>query len=275
MLVGISLVSTIGLAATLFTLLRGRIETPWPWVNTDVVLLVGLSVAILAFVVYLTGQQRCVTLLRRHLEGLEAERAARMRQHYERLMALLNVSRIMGSETNLQAVFDAITRTCVEIFDCERVSLMQLDPANQELAVQSATGRGDVSRVVGARLRLGEGIAGRVAEEGKALILRRDDVRRFQGSDPQDLRMTEAMVVPIVVRGELVGVLNVGTRSPEVHYDDEDLKALQVFAENAGACIRHAEQAEWMRQTIQRLDASRQGAGGAGTPDPAPVTRNS
>jgi hypothetical protein len=33
-----------------------------------------------------------------------------------------------------------------------------------------------------------------------------------------------------------------------------------VFAENAGACIRHAEQAEWMRNTIEKLrEQSRSG----------------
>jgi hypothetical protein len=31
------------------------------------------------------------------------------------------------------------------------------------------------------------------------------------------------------------------------------MHALEVFAENAGACIRHAEQAEWMRKTIAGL----------------------
>jgi GAF domain-containing protein len=70
--------------------------------------------------------------------------------------------------------------------------------------------------------------------------------------------MNEAMVVPIKVRDELVGVLNVGSASAETSYDDEDLQSLQVFSENAGTCIRHAQQAQWMRNTIQQLQSQLQ-----------------
>jgi len=64
-----------------------------------------------------------------------------------------------------------------------------------------------------------------------------------------------AIVVPIQVRDEMVGVINIASEKPGSTYDEEDLRALQVFAENVGSCIRHAEQAEWMRQIIQRHTA--------------------
>ena len=56
-----------------------------------------------------------------------------------------------------------------------------------------------------------------------------------------------------MVRDELVGVLNISSRAPNTIYVEEDLRALEVFAENAGTCIRQAERAEWMRQTIDRM----------------------
>ncbi len=34
----------------------------------------------------------------------------------------------------------------------------------------------------------------------------------------------------------------------------EYLRALEVFAENAGTCIRQAERSEWMRQTIEQMN---------------------
>jgi len=64
------------------------------------------------------------------------------------------------------------------------------------------------------------------------------------------------MVVPIMIRNELVGVINVSTLSPETTYTADDLKALQVFAENTGAYIRHTEQAHWMRKTIKNLQSN-------------------
>jgi GAF domain-containing protein len=61
------------------------------------------------------------------------------------------------------------------------------------------------------------------------------------------------MVVPIIVRDELVGVLNVSSRSRDVVYDENDLLALQGFASSAGACIRHTEQASWIRRMVPQL----------------------
>ncbi len=255
-LVGISLVATLGLASTLFFMLRRRIETPWPWVNTDLVLLVGLALTISAYIIYLTSQQRNLTALLNKVQGLEKDRTERIRQQHERLMALLNVSRIMGSETNTQNVFDAITKTCKEIFDADRVSLMLVDSSTHELVVQSATGNSDMSKALGSREPLGQGIAGWVAQHGEPRIVVPEDMKNLPATKTEGKRISEAMVVPILVRGELVGVLNVGSTSTEVHFGQDDLQALQVFAENAGSCIRHAEQADWMRQTIQALQAA-------------------
>lgn len=255
-LVGISLVSTLGLASTLFFILRRRIETPWPWVNTDLVLLVGLALTISAYIIYLTSQQRHLTALLNKVQGLEKDRAERIQQQHERLMALLNVSRIMGSETNTQNVFDAITKTCKEVFAADRVSLMLVDGSTQELVVQSATGNADISKALGSREPLGQGIAGWVAQQGEPRIVVPDDMKSLPATKTEGKRPCEAMVVPILVRGELVGVLNVGSTSPQMHFGQDDLQALQVFAENAGSCIRHAEQADWMRQTIQALQAA-------------------
>jgi len=133
-----------------------------------------------------------------------------------------------------------------------------MDAKNAELVVQSVAGNVDPEKVIGVRQRLGEGIAGWVAQQGDAMVV---GDHEFQKIKPQDLagkRMNEAMVVPIKVRDELVGVLNVGSASADTRYGEDDLKALQVFSENAGTCIRHAQQAQWMRNSIQKLQAQLQ-----------------
>jgi transcriptional regulator with GAF, ATPase, and Fis domain len=61
------------------------------------------------------------------------------------------------------------------------------------------------------------------------------------------------MVVPIIVKDEIVGVLNICTREPGKFYDEEDLRSLQVFAENAGTCIHHSEQMAWMQESNREL----------------------
>jgi hypothetical protein len=62
------------------------------------------------------------------------------------------------------------------------------------------------------------------------------------------------MVVPIIVRDDLVGVLNVSSRSKDIIYESEDLLALEGFSSSAGVCIRHTEHVNWMRQMVPHLN---------------------
>jgi GAF domain-containing protein len=178
-----------------------------------------------------------------------------------RLCALLRVSRIMGFHSDLQSVFDSIMASCLEGFSCDQASLMLLDSSRQRLVVRAARGHEDVSKVLGSEKQIGEGIAGWVAQNKTSLILG----RAGEPTEHPELpllsdALSAAIVVPIILREELVGVINVGSRAPGTEYNVDDLQALNVFAENAGACIRHAEQAEWMRKTIDGLrEQSRSG----------------
>jgi signal transduction protein with GAF and PtsI domain len=165
----------------------------------------------------------------------------------------LNVSRIMSTITNIQDVFDTITRLSAEAFECDRASLMLYDEKTQELVVRS-TSEGEKSPILNKRNKIGDGIAGWVAVNRKPLLLGgAADFKKYPGLKQRNAQIIAAMVVPIILRDELVGILNISSKRPDVTYDDVDLKALEVFAANAGACIRHSEQAAWMRKTIQNL----------------------
>ena len=251
LLAGVSIVSTVGLAIATTPFLKLHVTSLWPWAHTHMVLLGGLTASIIVLVVHLTLQQNRLTGIRNQVNSLGDESSERARRHNARLHALLNVSRIMGSVTNPDNVFNCITKTCIELFDCQQASLMLLNQETQELEMKSATGHIEQGKVTDARQKLGEGIAGWVAEKHQPLILGRDtDPSMYPDLKLRSLNLTAAMVVPIVLRNQLVGVLSISSRTPETQYTEEDLRSLQVFAENAGTCIRHAEQAEWMRNTI-------------------------
>ncbi len=257
MIAGVSVLTTLGLATGALTVMRERVAQIWPWANTDVALMVSLSVVMVLFTLYLTIQQRHLGALRRHLRREREAANERVRRHCDRLFSLLTVSRAVGTETDPEAIFDVITRSCLDTFDGEQVSLMLVDRASGALEVRAATGHRDPKKVLGARIQMGEGIAGWVGENRKPLLLGKTvDAAKYPGFKPKSEAISAAMVVPIEVRGELVGVLNVSSRSGDRDYGEDDLQALQVFAENAGIAVRHAEQADWMRQTIQRLDAA-------------------
>lgn len=270
LLAAITVVSTLGLAVAIAPLLSARIADVWPWANTDIVLLAGLALCIGLLVWHLTAQQRRVLEIRRHIERMQEDVQTRRRQQSARLHALLNVSRMMGAVTDPEKMFKGITNTCIEIFECQQASLMLVDKEHRTLLVRAATGHLEGEKVSSASQAISDGIAGWVASHRRPLILSPDtDMSKYPGLELRSLDLTAAMVVPIVTRDELVGVLNISSRVPDVEYTDDDVRALEVFAENAGACIRHMERAEWMRQVIEK----QQSAGAAEhRPDPVPVT---
>jgi len=253
MLAGICAVSTIGLLIAVTPILKDSIASFWPWANTSIVLLVGLGGSILLLVLHLTFQQLKVTTLRHHMQGLEEEVTERQRQDASRLHALLNVSRMMGATADLSSIFDAITNTCLEIFDCNRASLMLLNRESAELEMMAASGQLNHDKFKDVKQPVGQGIAGYVAANKKPVVLGANiDPSQYTGLELKAKGLTAAMVCPILVRDELVGVLNISSKIPSTTYSESDLQALEVFAENAGTCIRQAERAEWMRQTMER-----------------------
>lgn len=254
LLAAAALMTTTGLATAIPPLLSERIANPWPWVKTDLVLLFGLSLMVLIFVCYLTQQQRHVASVLRHLRQLQDEKSERISQNNARTYALLNVSQIMGAETDLQSIFDTITKMCMKAFNCHRASLMLVDKETQELVVRSV---GDLSskEIIGMRQKIGEGIAGWATTHRKALFLGDpSDFKDYPGlGEGKNPSVQSAMVVPIILRDDVVGVLNVSTNSPDIKCDEEDLTALQVFARNAGACIRHKEHVDWLKLVVNKL----------------------
>lgn len=264
--VGVALLTTIGLGTAVLTVGGERIQGLWPWAKTDRVLLAGLSVAILLFAGYLTQQQRQLVQLRRALLQASQEATERMRRTYDRLVALLNVSRVLATETNAQTVFDSITETCLATFDCEQATLLLLDSQSGRLEVASVSGHDDTASALALPQTVGRSLSGWVARERRPLVLGKEvDLNRYPGLQLEPPIPTRAMVAPIVMRGDLVGVLSVSSSSPVADYNEEDLQALLLFAESVGICCRHAEQTNWMRQTIQRLDQALQERGGDDT----------
>jgi transcriptional regulator with GAF, ATPase, and Fis domain len=253
LLASICAVSTVGLLVAVTPALRQSIAGFWPWAATDIVLLVGLGGSILLLVLHMTVQQLKVTSMRHRVQYMEAKVLERRRQNASRFHALLNVSRMMGAVSDLSSLFEGLTKTCLEIFDCQQASIMLLNTGTNMLELKAAAGHVNQENLRDIKQPVGKGIAGYVAQTRKPVVLGKDNrPEDYPGLRFRALNLTAAMVVPILVRDELVGVLNISSRMAGTVYGEDDLKALQIFAENAGSCIRQAERAEWMRQTIER-----------------------
>ena len=255
LLVGVLVITMMGLVITLPPLLNQYTSFQWPWLNTDLLLLLAFSVLIFIFVAYLTHQQRKIVAMRTQMHELERSAHNRKRKTTVRLFTLFNVSRMMGAGAKLQSVFDCITQMSLESFNCDQASLMFLDDSKEHLVVRSASGHAHMGEILGTQQRIGKGISGWVAEHREALLLgRNDDMEKYTGLKCKLDNVRSAMVVPIITGDELIGILNVSTRSQATDFDKEDLHTLRAYAESAGACIRHAGKAEQMNRRIKEQE---------------------
>jgi PAS domain S-box-containing protein len=97
------------------------------------------------------------------------------------------------------------------------------------------------------RQRVGEGISGRVAASGRALITPKIDPADFvASSEPkyrpllERLAVTSSITLPLLCRGTVVGVANLMRSSPDHPYDDNDLRLVQSVADHAALAIGNA-----------------------------------
>jgi len=215
---------------------------PWPWPHTDLVLVGALATAALFFAIYAAVRSRRFRRRRDALVAGQRRSLDNFEKYYSQLIELNKLSRTLASKTTPQGLFDRVSQICFDTFDCERVSVMAVDPAKHELTVRAAVGHGDMDQVLGARQGVGDGVAGWVAEHRKSLLLGPQiNASKFWRFRPKTEQIFSAMVVPILFREQFYGVLCVSSRSSGLTYSQEDLRVLEVMAWNAAVCIRHVE----------------------------------
>lgn len=263
MIAMVAMLTLVGVATVLPPMLSERVARIWLFSKPQMLLIAALTLALI-LLAGLAHQRRYLITLRRQFESIQRAERDRAERQAARTYALLNMSKVMVEQNDLQTVFDAITRICVDAFACDKASLMVYDRESNSLVVRAVCGQSIPEGMLGTRQPLGKGISGFVGQQREPLVLRANQRTNIPGLELKSRDIISAMIVPVILREELVGVVNVSAKSPDINFDDDDLRALQVFAENVGAAIRHTEQAEWMRATIRKLQSQKDRHGVSG-----------
>lgn len=155
--------------------------------------------------------------------------------------ALLEAGKAMNAVLELDSVLDIILRSARALLDAASGSVMLLI-APERLQVVCSHGN---DAALGREVDINEGIAGRVARTWEPLLVSGHITGR-------EYPVQSAMSVPLLHRGDLVGVLNLNG-APGRTFTEYDLRALSLFAEQGAAAIANARLYDIERQHVAEL----------------------
>ncbi|MFW5812230.1 MAG: sigma 54-interacting transcriptional regulator [Alkalispirochaetaceae bacterium] len=174
----------------------------------------------------------------------------------QRFDTLIEINTLINSDySDPRALLERIVESATRLTEGEASSLLLVNPKNQKLYFEIALGAkgADVQKF---SLNMGEGIAGWVAEHNRSLIVNdvEDDPRHFRQSDRDTGFKTKAILaVPMRMRDEVMGVIEIINKKGDRPFDQTDLQWLEIFANQAALAIQNAQSFQRARDEISLL----------------------
>ncbi|HUI88551.1 MAG TPA: GAF domain-containing protein [Anaerolineales bacterium] len=163
-------------------------------------------------------------------------------QRARQLGTLNDVTRQLTSTLEIDPLLRNVLESAVNILNCEAGSLFLVDDQTRELVFRVTVG--PVAKdLLGQRLPAGSGIVGRaVATRGPVI---ENDVKHSSGWSPNTDERTgfttrALMAVPLQIRDNVMGVIEVINRRDGLPFVDEDQALLTAFAGQAAVALENA-----------------------------------
>ena len=170
------------------------------------------------------------------------------------LVLLKKIGETASSGSDLQELFDLILDSIVDSADVEVASLMLVE---DDGLLHIAAARGLSDEIINTvRVAAGEGISGHVlASREPVLISNLDHDSRFQGHVGGKRYKDQSLLsVPIVVRDEIVGVINVNNKRSGGSFDLEDQNLLVAIANQVALAMENFELVNSLRSQAATLE---------------------
>ncbi len=170
------------------------------------------------------------------------EEVTELKRQIERLSLFHEIGKALASTLDLQKILQTVMEKISDLLQPDTWSLLMLDETTQELYFEIAIGAG-ADKLKDVRLKVGEGIAGWVAEHGEALLV--EDVkrdprfsRRFDELTQVDTRSVAC--VPVKGRERILGVIELVNCLGRESFRREDIPILKSLADYAAIALENA-----------------------------------
>lgn len=181
------------------------------------------------------------------------------RRHWDRTKTLQELSIILSSSLNLGEVLEKIGNFTLSLMNVSSCTIMLLEPPDQ-LVWHMTIGLPEEIKQVG-RQRVGEGLSGWVAANRQGLQVENayDDPRLMNAELRRKYGFYTFLGVPMVVKGELVGVFEIFTVRPR-RFDNDEIGLLEAFARQAAVAVENARLFEQVNKRLEELEQLYQAA---------------
>jgi GAF domain-containing protein len=200
----------------------------------------------------LFANQAALAIWNARLYGRTSER---LEQKVAELHTVGEINQLITSTLDLNGVLSLILAKAVELVNIQNGSLQLVDDETGELAIQLHKGPALVPPER-KRLKLGEGITGKAAQEGRSIIAHdvtqppwRDIYREFWAGTRSEL------AVPLLTGEQCIGVLNLEHSEPG-YFSEDEREIIEGLAAQAAIAIQNARRYDELKQAKDDLAAA-------------------
>ncbi|MCP4541631.1 MAG: GAF domain-containing protein [Chloroflexi bacterium] len=198
-----------------------------------------------------------------------AEAMEKLTEERDRVETLYRITSRLSVSLDLDYVLNLALRLVVDAVGAKQASILMIEPGSNILINRAAIGRKQKLPVGGVPTRFssGEGLAGWVVENRKAVIIPdiQQDPHWIESSDKRERKYRSALAVPLMVGDDVMGVLLL-FHAQIGHFDEPHLLLVETAVIQVVNAIRNAElyklifdQAEKLGNTLkaQKVEATK------------------
>jgi K+-sensing histidine kinase KdpD len=171
-------------------------------------------------------------------------------RHIEQLAGLLEASRVINT-LDLQDILDTIVQRVGLLLKAEYTTVYLADDETQQIRETASHSLGPVTHASPPFYKYGEGTVGWTLQHHQSLRI--NDVsqdERFLYTSPRSYLITNLITIPLIVKNEAIGVLEVANKLDSETFTAADEALLSAFASQAAVAIYNAR---LFNETNQRL----------------------
>jgi HD-GYP domain-containing protein (c-di-GMP phosphodiesterase class II) len=167
-----------------------------------------------------------------------AQKNAELEKVVDRLTTVNHIGNILNSLVDQENAMEVIVRTMAKTMNAGICSLMLINEETGELEVAYSVGLEGVKL---RKVKLGEGISGYAAKEGKPLLVTNieTDPRFNLPNDPQ-YATTSLIAAPLFIKGKVIGILNINNKKNGDVFTHDDLDLLTTVAGQAAIAVENS-----------------------------------